>query len=84
MIKRITELASEYGRYEYRRVTALYSQGNAVWVNLTDGKPRSATASFEFEGAGIYWIGALTYNGGLFDWIINEGTPGEICGRVDT
>lgn len=61
----------------------LYSDGAAILANFDAHRP-GATALLEFEGSGIYWIGAMTFNAGLLDWIIDEGTPGEVCGRVDT
>ena len=42
------------------------------------------SASFTFEGTGISWVGARTYNGGIFRWIIDEGTPRELSGKVNT
>ena len=42
------------------------------------------SASFTFEGTGISWVGARTFNGGVFRWIIDEGTPQEGSGKVNT
>ena len=42
------------------------------------------TASFTFEGTGITWVGARTFNGGVFRWVIDEGTPQEVSGKVNT
>ena len=42
------------------------------------------SASFTFEGTGISWVGARTFNGGVFHWVIDEGTPQEISGKVNT
>lgn len=42
------------------------------------------SASFTFEGTGISWVGARTFNGGVFHWVIDEGTPQELSGKVNT
>ena len=42
------------------------------------------SASFTFEGTGISWVGARTFNGGVFHWVIDEGSPQEISGKVNT
>ena len=42
------------------------------------------SASFTFEGTGISWVGARTFNGGVFHWVIDEGTPQEVSGKVNT
>jgi len=61
-----TETEPEYG----------YSGGSAVLANFNFHDP-NAYATFEFEGTGITWIGARTFAGGLFDWVIDEGTADE-------
>jgi len=60
-----------------------YSDGRAVLANFNSHDP-NAHATFEFEGTGITWIGARTHNGGLFDWIIDEGASNERSGTVNT
>jgi len=42
------------------------------------------SASFTFEGTGISWVGARTFNGGVFHWVIDEGSPQEVSGKVNT
>ena len=42
------------------------------------------SASFSFEGTGISWVGARTFNGGVFHWVIDEGTPQAVSGKVNT
>ena len=42
------------------------------------------SASFSFEGTGISWVGARTFNGGVFHWVVDEGTPQEVSGKVNT
>ena len=60
-----------------------YSDGSAVFANFNVHDP-TAYAIFEFEGTGITWIGARTFNAGLFDWVIDEGTANERSGTVNT
>jgi len=61
-----------------------YSNGCAVFVNWLSNPDPGAYATLEFEGTGIYWIGAMTYNAGIFKWIIDEGKQDEVFGEVDT
>jgi hypothetical protein len=60
-----------------------YSGGTAVYANFDVFDP-GAYATFEFGGTGVAWIGARTFNGGLFDWIIDEGTTHQRSGTVNT
>ena len=60
-----------------------YSAGTAAVANWLESDP-GAHATFEFDGTGLIWIGARTYNGGLFDWIIDENTSNERSGTVNT
>ena len=66
------------GSWETERNPA-YSKKIAV-LTTTHGD----TASFTFEGTGITWVGARTFNGGVFRWVIDEGTPQEVSGKVNT
>jgi len=61
----------------------VHSGGRAVFANFSVHDP-NAYATFEFEGTGITWIGFRSYNGGLFDWVIDEGTADERIGTVNT
>ena len=61
-----------------------YSGGRAVLTNISPPADPGAFALLEFEGTGITWIGAMTFNAGFFDWIIDEGESTERSGRVDT
>lgn len=60
-----------------------YSGGRAAVVNY-DVYDSNAYATFGFSGTGITWIGAKTYNGGLFDWIVDEGTANQRSGTINT
>ena len=60
-----------------------YSGGTAVYANFDVFDP-GAYATFEFVGTGVTWIGARTFNAGLFDWIIDEGTAHQRSGTVNT
>jgi hypothetical protein len=60
-----------------------YSQKKSVYANFDVFDPR-AHATFTFEGTAITWIGARTYNAGLFLWIIDEGTEYELRDTVNT
>ena len=60
-----------------------YSQKKSVYANFDIFDPR-AYATFTFEGTAITWIGARTFNAGLFEWIIDEGTAYELRDTVNT
>ena len=60
-----------------------YSQEWAVYANFNVFDP-GAYATFTFDGTGVTWNGARTYNAGLFEWIIDEGTIFERRGTVNT
>jgi len=60
-----------------------YSEGRSVYVNFDFHDP-GAHATFEFEGTGITWIGLRSFNAGLFEWIIDEGTVDERRDTVNT
>lgn len=60
-----------------------YSHGTSVYANFDVLDP-GAYATFTFDGTGVIWIGARTFNAGLFDWIVDEGSAGERRGTLNT
>ncbi len=66
------------GQWDTERLRE-YSKGVAA-LTVTHGDKAKA----EFEGTAIWWIGAKTYNGGVFRWTIDRGTPKERSGQVNT
>jgi len=60
-----------------------YSGGEAIYANYDRHDP-GASASLEFSGTAVYWIGARTHNAGFLDWVVDAGTPSEISGTLDT
>jgi len=56
-----------------------FSETTAVQSSIQD-----ATASFNFDGTGLYWIGRTIFNGGFGNWVIDEGLGGEVSGQLDT
>ncbi|MGE3420312.1 MAG: VPLPA-CTERM sorting domain-containing protein [Bradyrhizobium sp.] len=82
-IVRVEETALTYSGAWTTEAFAEYSGGTARYANF-DVHDTGASAAFAFDGTGITWIGAHTFNGGLFEWVVDEGTAAERRGTVNT